>query len=72
MSIPATWQQAWNDAQPRIQAIHDSMGHMPPSDTQSARVGLLDAEILDQELLQLLKEPITKALALVSVCLPAV
>jgi peroxin-2 len=67
MSIPASWQLAWDNAQPRIQAIRHSLVHTDPSQSQLARVGQLDAEILDQELLQVLKEPISKALGLLSV-----
>jgi peroxin-2 len=67
MSIPASWQLAWDNAQPRIQAIQHSLAHTNPSLSQPARVGQLDAEILDQELLQVLKEPISKALGLLSV-----
>jgi hypothetical protein len=32
------------------------------------RVGQLDAEMLDQEVLQILKAPLEKALGLISVC----
>jgi peroxin-2 len=32
------------------------------------RVGQLDSELLDQELVQLLQEPLNKTLALVNVC----
>ena len=39
------------------------------SNLRIMRVGQLDAELLDQELVQLLCEPLKKALNLVNVCL---
>jgi peroxin-2 len=67
MSTPAFWQQAWDEAQPQIEAIQHSLRQLPLVRARTLRVGQLDAEILDQELLQLLKEPISKALSLLSV-----
>lgn len=66
MSTPAFWQQAWDDAQPQLEAIRHSLRELPLIPARTLRVGQLDAELLDQELLQLLKEPISKALGLVS------
>lgn len=67
MSIPAPWQQAWDGAQPRLEAIRSSLARLPSLPAQPARVGQVDAELLDQELLHLLKEPIAKALGIISV-----
>jgi peroxin-2 len=67
MSHPAFWQQAWDDAQTRIDTFRQSLGPIRPSEGRTLRVGQFDAEILDQELLQILKAPIEKALGLISV-----
>lgn len=61
------WQQAWEEAQPRLDSIRSSLVALPSIRQQSLRIGQLDAELLDQELLQILKEPVNKALGLVSV-----
>jgi peroxin-2 len=73
------WQQAWDQAQPQIEAIRSSLGTgTTPLVSQSVqghvkghalRIGQLDAELLDHELLQLLKEPVSKPLRLISVCI---
>lgn len=64
---PPTWQQAWEAAQPRIETIRNSLPRFPYVSLQNLRVGQLDAELLDQELLQILSEPISKALGLIQV-----
>lgn len=64
----AVFEQAWNDALPRIQAIRTSLANMAPAEPRIMRVGQLDSELLDQELLQLLKEPISKSLDALNVC----
>lgn len=62
-----SWRQAWDAAQPSLSTIRDS----PPTENKLTsrvmRVGKLDSELLDQELLQLLQDPLTKALSTVSV-----
>ncbi|KAF8528820.1 peroxisomal biogenesis factor 2 [Hysterangium stoloniferum] len=62
---PASWQQAWELAQPRLEAIRKSTTTFHQSIPRVLRVGQLDAELLDQELLQILKEPFYKALGLI-------
>lgn len=66
-SSPASWQQLWEAAQPRLQSIQSSLSAntLPPAGI--FRVGQLDAELLDQELVQLLQEPLSKALGLINV-----
>ena len=61
------WDRAWDDAQPALAAIRASMAAWPPVPARIMRVGQLDAELLDQELLSVLKEPINKALGQIRV-----
>jgi peroxin-2 len=62
-----TWQHAWDTAQPRIQHLRESLNAQTATSSRVLRVGQLDAELLDQELVQILKEPIAKSLSLVHV-----
>lgn len=62
------WQQAYTSAHPTLSSIRDSLGSTTPN-PRIMRVGQLDAELLDQELVHLLCEPLKKALNLVNVCL---
>lgn len=60
------WQQAWEQAEQRLRVWQQSW--VPPHVRESPmRVGQLDAELLDEELVQLLQEPILKALGTLSV-----
>lgn len=63
------WQQAYSSAQPTLSSIRDSLGSTISPYPRVLRVGQLDAELLDQELVHLLSEPLKKALDLVNVCL---
>ncbi|KAG8820392.1 peroxisome assembly protein (Peroxin-2) [Serendipita sp. 399] len=65
MAFPPFWQQAWEDAQPRLEAIRSSMNSLIAKPSRPMRVGQLDSEILDQELLQLLKDPLIKSMSLI-------
>jgi peroxin-2 len=62
------WEQAWNNAQPALSSIQDSLSSSTSPDPRIIRVGQLDSELLDQELVQLLQDPLNKTLALVNVC----
>lgn len=66
-SLAASWQNAWNSAQQDISRIRADIASAPPPDPRITRVGKVDAELLDTELVQLLKEPLTKAFNLVNV-----
>lgn len=67
MSSPS-WQQVWEEAQPRLSSIQESLRTGGSPSERIIRVGQLDAELLDQELVQLLQEPVGKALNLINVC----
>ena len=62
-----TWQRIWNEARPTLEEIRYNAAPNEPPAPRTTRVGKLDAELLDQELVQVLQEPLTKALNLISV-----
>ncbi|CCM04786.1 uncharacterized protein FIBRA_06979 [Fibroporia radiculosa] len=68
MSSPVftSWQQAWDNAQPRLSLIKETLISSTIPTPRVTRVGQLDAELLDQELVQLLKEPLVKAISLLN------
>ena len=68
MAQLAFWQQAWDAAEPRLTTIRTTLesGVRGP-EARNLRVGQLDSELLDQELLQLLREPIYKSLDILNV-----
>ncbi|KAA1466320.1 hypothetical protein DENSPDRAFT_831129 [Dentipellis sp. KUC8613] len=59
-SMQTSWQQAWDEAQPRLQAFQHYIPSVPRA--KIIRVGQLDAELLDEELVHILQEPFGKAL----------
>ena len=61
----------WNSAKPKLSEIRALLAKGKRENPRIIRVGQLDSELLDQELVQLLKEPINKALSLISVCFVA-
>ena len=61
----------WDSAQPKLAEIQASLSKIKLENPRIIRVGQLDSELLDQELVQLLKEPIDKAMSLISVCFVA-
>ena len=68
MSYLTPLQQAWDQAQPRLSSLRDSLPSSAIPASRILRVGQLDAELLDQELVHILLEPVNKALALIHVC----
>jgi len=62
-----TLENAWRTAAPKIAAISLSLSPHETPKQRVVRVGQLDAVLLDQELAQVLKEPILGAFSLVSV-----
>ncbi|CDO76256.1 hypothetical protein BN946_scf184470.g14 [Trametes cinnabarina] len=66
-----SWQNAWNHARNRIPEIESEVAVTRFPLARVTRVGKVDAELLDAELVQLLKEPLTKALGLANSTLKA-
>ena len=62
----AAWEDAWERALPRISSLRTSLATNPIV-SRVTRVSKLDSELLDQELVQLLEEPLKKAFALINV-----
>ncbi|KAG9018658.1 peroxisome assembly protein (Peroxin-2) [Tulasnella sp. 427] len=59
----AFWQQAWIDAQPTLEAVEKRLATITQGLPRVIRLGQLDAELLDQELTTLLKQPISTSLS---------
>ncbi|KAH7930726.1 hypothetical protein BV22DRAFT_1000178 [Leucogyrophana mollusca] len=55
-------QQAWDAAQPTLASIRDSLRSQTGPDPRVIRVGQLDSELLDQELVHILQQPLNSAL----------
>jgi len=66
--MASTLQQAWENAQPKLGVIRNALSTQISPQQRILRVGQLDSELLDQELVHLLKEPLNKAIALINVC----
>ena len=68
MTQPTSWQQLWDQAQSTLSNAERSLASTSsPVTSRVLRVGQLDAELLDIELVNLLRDPLSKALGLVSV-----
>jgi len=66
-SMTESWEQIWERSQSSLEAIRNSVSTLTSPTPRVLRVSQLDAESLDAELVQLLQEPITKALSVVNV-----
>ncbi|KAH9977897.1 Pex12 amino terminal region-domain-containing protein [Lactifluus volemus] len=66
MSQPTSWQQLWDQAQPALSHAEQSLERTRSPASRILRVGQLDAELLDVELVNLLRDPLSKALGLVN------
>ena len=62
------WQQAWEDAQPRLAQLRDFINPYTSPHPSLVRVGQLDAELLDHDLVHVLQDPLNKALTSINVC----
>jgi len=62
-----SWEEIWEISQSTLEAIRNSVSTLTSPTPRVLRVSQLDAESLDSELVQLLQEPITKALSVVNV-----
>ncbi|PPQ99079.1 hypothetical protein CVT24_003639 [Panaeolus cyanescens] len=63
-------EDVWRAVQPKLSNIRETISptlRKEGSSTRIIRVGQLDAELLDQELAQILLEPINKALSLINI-----
>ncbi|KAG1815544.1 Pex12 amino terminal region-domain-containing protein [Suillus subaureus] len=71
--MSSIWQQAWDAAQPHLHSIQDVLASpaFPRPNPRIIRVGQLDAELLDAELVHILTEPVSKALATVNASMKA-
>lgn len=68
MTQPTSWQQLWDEAQSTLSNAERSLASTTsPVASRILRVGQLDAELLDVELVNLLRDPLSKALGLVNV-----
>ncbi|KAG6336684.1 hypothetical protein ID866_2391 [Astraeus odoratus] len=59
---PTRWQEAWDAAQPMLSSVRDSLSIGDAPNLRPLRVNQLDSELLDHQLVQLLCEPLQKAL----------
>ncbi|KAL0577075.1 peroxisome assembly protein (Peroxin-2) [Marasmius crinis-equi] len=62
----STWENVWNSVQPSLATARDYLRAIDAPNPRVIRVGQLDSELLDQELVQLLQDPLTKSLATVN------
>ena len=60
------WQEAWDEAEQKLRAWEQSWVSQYVKE-RPLRVGQLDAELLDEEVVQLLLEPVLKALGTLNV-----
>ncbi|OBZ82917.1 Peroxisome biogenesis factor 2, partial [Choanephora cucurbitarum] len=62
---PATeWTSSWNEIQPKLNQIRRSLATLKTSSLKVMRVSQLDSDLLDLELLDILKEQLWKSLSL--------
>lgn len=66
-SIPSVLEDAWSKVQPSLTGIRDALASQELPHPRIIRVGQLDSELLDQELVHLLEEPVVKALSFINV-----
>ena len=67
MNQLTSWQKLWDRAQPMLGNAEQSLEGTASPASRILRVGQLDAELLDVELVNLLRDPLSKALGLVNV-----
>ncbi|KAI6134973.1 Pex12 amino terminal region-domain-containing protein [Pisolithus croceorrhizus] len=66
---PARWQEAWEAAQPAVSLIRGSLNADGTPSPRPLRVNQVDSELLDQQLVHLLCEPLQKALGIANAAL---
>lgn len=62
------WEAAWTEIQPTLTSLRSKIASWPRPTARITRVGQLDAELLDQELVMMLTGPVNKALGQLGVC----
>ncbi|KAI7885942.1 Pex12 amino terminal region-domain-containing protein [Mucor mucedo] len=62
--IPTEWNSNWKDIQPALRKVRRSMASLRTSSLKVMRVSQLDSDILDMELVDILKEQLWAALSL--------
>ena len=67
-ALRGVWQNAWDAAQPSLSRIRSEIASSTAPEPRITRVGKVDAELLDSELVQLLKEPLLRAFSMADVC----
>lgn len=60
------WQRVWRESQPKLYAWTNTSHN--EDEQYSSRVSKLDAELLDEEIIQTLQDPLSKAVRLINVC----
>jgi len=66
MTSTSSWHNAWDNAQPALGSLQNSFTNLSDPGSRVIRVSQLDAESLDTDLVQLLQDPLNKALATVN------
>ncbi|KAG2235185.1 hypothetical protein INT48_003529 [Thamnidium elegans] len=61
---PTEWSSNWKDIQPALRKVRRSMASLRTSSLKVMRVSQLDSDILDMELVDILKEQLWNALSL--------
>lgn len=64
---PTEWSSNWKDIQPALRKVRRSMASLRTSSLKVMRVSQLDSDILDFELVDILKEQLWNALSLFKV-----
>lgn len=65
--VPTEWNSNWKDIQPALRKVRRSMASLRTSSLKVMRVSQLDSDILDMELVDILKEQLWAALSLFKV-----
>lgn len=66
-TIDTEWNSNWKDIQPALRKVRRSMASLRTSSLKVMRVSQLDSDILDIELVDILKEQLWSALSLFKV-----
>lgn len=67
-TMQSAWEDVWHNAQSSLASLRGSLSSENSPEPRIIRVGQLDSELLDQELVSLLQDPLNAAIALINVC----